>query len=64
MSAHEMAAKIVKAIPELERDGRLNQMLTIEAWLIDWQADIVEKTTVAAQRAIHQILSESYRGPL
>jgi hypothetical protein len=55
MSAHEMAARIVKTMPELQRDGHLNQMLTIEAWLLEWQRSIVENTTAAALQAMRGV---------
>jgi len=52
MSAHELAARIVNTMPELQRDGRLNQMLTLEAWLLEWQRQIVEQASAAALRAV------------
>jgi len=62
MSAHEMAARIVTALPELQRDGRLNQMLTIEAWLLEWQHSIVEQTAAATLVAAHQSPETVYVG--
>jgi len=57
--AHEMAAHIVTILPELLRDGRLNQMLTLEALLLDWERHIESKS---ALRAAEQLPGTVYVG--
>lgn len=52
MSAHELAVEIVRRMPELQRDGHLNQVLTVEALLKPWQDEIVEQTTQATLRMV------------
>lgn len=48
MTAHIIAAELVKKMPELIKDSPLNQMLTIEAMLLEFQHEIVEQTVTAA----------------
>lgn len=48
MTAHIIAAELVKKMPELIKDSPLNQMLTIEAMLLDFQHDIVSQAVATA----------------
>ena len=48
MTAHIIAAELVRKMPELVKDSPLNQMLTIEAMLIEFQDRIVEQAVAVA----------------
>lgn len=48
MTAHIIAAELVKKMPELVKDSPLNQMLTIEAMLLEFQHEIVEQAVTTA----------------
>lgn len=52
MTAHIVAAELVRKMPELVKDSNLNQMLTIEAMLIEFQDRIVEQTVAAAFNSV------------
>ena len=47
MTAHIIAAELVRKMPELVKDSPLNQMLTIEAMLLQFQDSIVEQAVDA-----------------
>ena len=51
MTAHIIAAELVKKMPELIKDSPLNQMLTIEAMLLEFQHEIVEQAVTEAFRS-------------
>ena len=48
MTAHIIASELVKKMPELVKDSPLNQMLTIEAMLLQFQDSIVEQAVAVA----------------
>jgi hypothetical protein len=52
MTAHIIAAELVRKMPELIKDSPLNQMLTIEAMLLEFQDRIVEQAVTAAFNAV------------
>jgi len=52
MTAHLIAAELVRKMPELVKDSKLNQMLTIEALLIEFQDRIVEQAVAAAFNSV------------
>lgn len=52
MTAHLIAAELVRKMPELVKDSKLNQMLTIEAMLIEFQDGIVEQAATAAFKSV------------
>lgn len=58
-----MAAEIVRRLlPELQRDGRLNQVVDhvwmVEAMLAPWRDEIVEQTTAAVLKLANRLKND------